>query len=167
VPVVVLPGNHDPLTPGSVYRRIERPPNVYVLGLDGPELWLDASWTIAGRAHLDYGDFQPLGTPDDNADAASREHRIVLAHGHYDLAGEASARHRPGWLITDGDLDRLAARYVGLGHWDRAFEVRPAGPPTYYSGSPWLAGSVNVVDLASDGRVAVERTALREVTRTR
>ena len=34
-PVVILPGNHDPLTPDSVYRRsgITALPNVHVIGL--------------------------------------------------------------------------------------------------------------------------------------
>jgi hypothetical protein len=141
---------------------------VFVLGLDGPELSLAGTCVITGRAHLDYGDFPPLDLPDqDGAGAAVPTTRVVLAHGHYDLAGEAAARHRPGWLITGDDLDRLAASYVGLGHWDRAFEVRSAGPPTYYSGSPWLAESVNVVDVGPGGAAEVRRAAVREPVRTR
>jgi DNA repair exonuclease SbcCD nuclease subunit len=169
VPLVVLPGNHDPLTAGSIYRRVESPPNLFVLGLHGPEVVLAGTWTVTGRAHLDYGDFAPLDIPDPAADpaVASPLSRVVLAHGHYDLAGEAAARHRPGWLITGHELDRLAATYVGLGHWDRAFEVRPSGPPTYYSGSPWLAGSVNVVDLRPDGEAAVHRAPIRDGIRSR
>jgi DNA repair exonuclease SbcCD nuclease subunit len=174
MPIVVLPGNHDPLTAESVYRRVERPPNVFVLGLDGGMLQIGDGWSITGRAHLDYGDFPPLdvldagwpATKDDNAPAQPSV-RVVLAHGHYDLAGEAGARHRPGWLITDRDLDRLTATYVGLGHWDRAFEVRPSGPPTYYSGSPWLAASVNVVDLRLGGGAAVHRAPIGEGIRAR
>src|SRR5215510_2305669 len=57
-PVVILPGNHDPLTPDSVYRRggMGEIPNVTILGLtveqavvfDGFEL------EIWGHAHFDY-----------------------------------------------------------------------------------------------------------------
>jgi DNA repair exonuclease SbcCD nuclease subunit len=174
IPIVVLPGNHDPLTAESVYRRVERPPNVFVLGLNGRSLGIAGVWSITGRAHLDYGDFSPLDDGDADLAAASdaRESpqpsgRVVLGHGHYDIAGESEARHRPGWLITDQDLDRLTATYVGLGHWDRAYEVRPSSPPTYYSGSPWLAGSVNVVDLDTLGRVAVHRAPIGEGIRGR
>jgi DNA repair exonuclease SbcCD nuclease subunit len=164
IPVVVLPGNHDPLTPGSVYHRIERPANVFVLGLDGHELLIGGEWSLTGRAHLDYGDFPPLdrGAPGESGVPMSPD-RVVLAHGHYDLAGEAKARHRPGWLITDDDLDTLDAAYVGLGHWDRAFEVRASGPPTYYSGSPWLVATVNVVDLEPGKPAVVSRVPLRHV----
>jgi DNA repair exonuclease SbcCD nuclease subunit len=158
VPIVVLPGNHDPLTPNSVYRRVDRPANLFVLGLDGPSLSWDGRLEISGRAHLDYGDFPPL--PEDVPPAQTAPvAQVVVAHGHYDLAGDASARHRPGWLITAEDLDRLAVDYVALGHWDRAYEVRPAGPATYYSGSPWLTEAVNVVDLRP-GTMDVRRTEL-------
>ena len=158
VPVIVLPGNHDPLTPDAVYRRVDRPANLFVLGLDGEATDI-AGWSVAGRAHADYGDFPPLH-PGGGPAPASR--RIVIAHGHYDLAGEAGARHRPGWLITVDDLDALDAAYVGLGHWDRAYEVRASGPPTYYSGSPWLTGTVNVVDFEPEAPVLVSRVSLQE-----
>jgi DNA repair exonuclease SbcCD nuclease subunit len=159
LPVVVLPGNHDPLTPDAVYRRVDRPSNLFVLGLDGEAAVIAEGWSVVGRAHVDYGDFPPLHPADEAGPDGSG--RVVLAHGHYDLAGDAGARHRPGWLITPEDLDALAAEYVGLGHWDRAYEVRASGPPTYYSGSPWLTGSVNVVELAAGGPAVVTRVALR------
>jgi len=157
--VVVLPGNHDPLTSGSIYRRLLRPANLFVLGLDGSSFAVDATWTVTGRAHLDYANFAPLDlAPDD----APEGERIVLAHGHFDLADDARASHRPGWLITAADLDRTAARYIGLGHWDRAYVVRPAAPPTYYSGSPWFAQTVNLVTALAGEDVRVERAPIRE-----
>ncbi|MSP56683.1 MAG: hypothetical protein EXR69_13945 [Myxococcales bacterium] len=162
VPVVILPGNHDPLTSGSIYRHLDELPNLFVLGLHGTSLAAGDRWVVTGRAHLDYGSFPPLDLGDaaDSDAAGAADERIVLAHGHFDLRGEAGAVHRPGWLITPEDLDRTAAGYVGLGHWDRAFEVRSSGPPTYYSGSPWHAGTVNVVDLEPRQAARVERVAL-------
>src|SRR5215210_6078594 len=58
-PVVMLPGNHDPLTPDSPYRRgVAEPDNVYVLGLSVGEQALFADWDLEiwGRAHQDYLD---------------------------------------------------------------------------------------------------------------
>ena len=161
IPVVVLPGNHDPLTTGSIYRKLEAPPDLFVLGLHGPAFEREG-WSVTGRAHMDYGSFPPLDL-EDQADQTDRaDGRIVLAHGHFDLRDEARNTYRPGWLITTEDLDRTAAGYVGLGHWDRAFVVRPSGPPTWYSGSPWHAGTVNVVDLESGRDARIERAPLRD-----
>ena len=36
-PMYFLPGNHDPLVPGSVYLRMRRTPNLHVLGLTHDE----------------------------------------------------------------------------------------------------------------------------------
>lgn len=166
IPVVVLPGNHDPLTAGSVYRHLASQPGLFVLGLHGAALPVGEAWTITGRAHMDYGNFAPLEPAGDTDAAGENRERIVLAHGHFDLAGDARAVHRPGWLFTDEDLDRTAAGYIGLGHWDRAYVVRPAGPPAYYSGSPWYAGSVNVVDLEPGRPARVARVPLRDTGRS-
>jgi hypothetical protein len=116
---------------------------------------------------MDYGNFPPLELAGDSDAAAERCERIVLAHGHFDLTGDARAVHRPGWLFTNEDLDRTAAGYIGLGHWDRAYVVRPAGPPAYYSGSPWHADSVNVVDLEPGRAARVARAPLRDAGRNR
>jgi DNA repair exonuclease SbcCD nuclease subunit len=163
IPVVVLPGNHDPLTPGSIYRNLEAFPGLFVLGLHGPA-YDRQGWSVTGRAHVDYGNFPPLDLERHEGPA---DGRIVLAHGHFDLRDEAGAIHRPGWLITTDDLDRTAAGYVGLGHWDRAFVVRPSGPPTWYSGSPWHAGTVNVVDLEPGQEARIERAPLLDGDRSR
>src|SRR5438093_1006968 len=65
-PVVILPGNHDPLTPDSVYRRggLAEPVNVTVLGLpDDAVVFPALDLEIWGHAHRDYNDMAPLRDP--------------------------------------------------------------------------------------------------------
>ena len=62
VPVVVLPGNHDCLVPGTIWGRVELPANVHVLtDADGEQVDLDElDLRIWGRPHPDYLDMRPL-----------------------------------------------------------------------------------------------------------
>ncbi len=153
--VVVLPGNHDPLLPDSAYRRMPLPANVRVIGLGGEALRFDAlELEVRGRPHLDYADMRPL--PDEPG--ASRGMRsIVLAHGHY-VQGPNDL-HR-AWLIHDADIAVLAADYLALGHWDRRERVGRNGYAAYYSGSPNLARSINIVRLRPGERAAVAARSL-------
>ena len=50
--------------------------------------------------------------------------------------------------------------YVALGHWNRAVRVGNGAVPAYYSGSPDLARTVNVVRLKATGSV---RTRHRKI----
>ena len=81
---------------------------------------------------------------------------VVVAHGHW-YKGPSDA-HR-GWLIRDEDITATRADYVALGHWDLP---QPAGDgtiPAYYSGSPELARTINIVSLSDTG-TTVERRPL-------
>jgi DNA repair exonuclease SbcCD nuclease subunit len=155
-PVVILPGNHDPITPNSVYRRggVSDPPNVHVLGVthgdrvDFEELEL----TIWGRPHTDYGNMAPL----DNAPLRRYRRQVAMAHGHWHQG--ADDEHR-SWLIRDGEIAALDADYLALGHWDRPAQAGDGAVPAYYSGSPHLAGTINLVRL-SDAAVEVKRAPL-------
>jgi hypothetical protein len=53
-----------------------------------------------------------------------------------------------------------AADYLALGHWDRPMQVGNGAVPAYYSGSPALAGTVNLVHLTASGEVVVTRERL-------
>lgn len=156
MPVVILPGNHDPAIAESVFhRRIAAPENVRVLGVTDdavvafPELALE----IWGNAHRDYGDSAPLAQP------RPRAHfwQIAVAHGHYVPAADRSTKLRPGWLIGDDEIVATGADYVALGHWNRFVRVGGEGIEAYYSGSPDYARTVNLVTLSLDGTVEVER----------
>jgi DNA repair exonuclease SbcCD nuclease subunit len=160
LPVVLLPGNHDPAIPEAIYRRgmLASVGNLHVLGVthdeavDFPDLGLE----VWGRAHRDYGDMVPFGT----VRPRRTRWQVALAHGHYDPAADRSVRPRASWLINDEELAATGADYVALGHWNRAVKVGNGGVAAYYSGSPEYAGTINVVRLTSGGEVVVTQLAL-------
>jgi DNA repair exonuclease SbcCD nuclease subunit len=153
--VVFLPGNHDPLTPDSVYLRggFVRLPNVAVLGVSVgdavhlPELGLE----IWGRPHTDYDDMSPLRDPLPR----STRWQVAVAHGHFAPDPIEPGRFYGSWLIREADLAATGADYVALGHWNRPARVGNGRVPAYYSGSPDFARCVNVIRLRADGQVEV------------
>jgi DNA repair exonuclease SbcCD nuclease subunit len=157
--VVILPGNHDPLTPDSVYRRsgIADLAHVRVLGLTHEDSvhFHGCDLEIWGHAHHSYDNMVPLRTPR----ARSTRWQIALAHGHYEPDG--SVPLRPSWLISDGEIDATGADYLALGHWNRPVQVGTGSVPAYYSGSPDLARTVNLIRLTGNGTVTVTREPLR------
>lgn len=154
--VVILPGNHDPLTPGNVYERgaIGALPNVHVLGETsdsfGSVVFAELDLEIWGRAHLDYVDMAPLDAPR----ARKARWQIAMAHGHVDPSPPDSP-YRPSWLISPHQIEATQAHYVALGHWNRRVCVSAGNVIAYYSGSPDYAGTVNIVRFGSDGHVHV------------
>jgi len=161
IPIVILPGNHDPLTPDSVYRspELSATSNVCVLGLTVEEavVFPGLGLEVWGRAHLDYSDMAPLLKPP----FRSTRWQLVAAHGHYVEGPAEPGRLLGSWLIRREDLIATGADYVALGHWNRAARVGDQQIHAYYSGSPEHAGTVNVVRLRLDGAVEVRQAPLR------
>lgn len=159
-PIVILPGNHDPLTPDSVYRRagLADISNVNILGLNVADFvrFEEFELEIWGRAHLDYTDMAPLANP---RPRSARWH-LAAAHGHYVDAARDPNRLIGSWLIHREELIATDADYVALGHWNQATRVGNGQVPAYYSGSPEYVGTVNVVRLQFDGRIDVAQTPL-------
>ena len=155
--VVILPGNHDPLLPNCLFRKsgIADLPNVSVLGLSEPEaVRFDAlDLEIWGHAHHDYNDMTPLRSPRPR----TTRWQVALAHGHYAAPKEWAEHAHRSWLISDEHLASTEAHYIALGHWDRAVEVGDGTVPAYYSGSPELARTVNVVTLSPRSGVVIRR----------
>jgi DNA repair exonuclease SbcCD nuclease subunit len=158
-PVVFLPGNHDPLTPDSVYRRygLRDLPHVCIIGLTHAQAveFAEHELEIWGHAHLDYDNMVPLRSPR----TRSTRWQIALAHGHYEADGVPPLR--PSWLISDAEIEATGADYLALGHWNRPAQVGNGRVPAYYSGSPDLAGTVNVVRLSAAEGVVVTREKLQ------
>ncbi|MBV9553916.1 MAG: metallophosphoesterase [Alphaproteobacteria bacterium] len=159
-PVVLLPGNHDPLTADSVYARggYGAIPGLHVLGLgdDGAVRFERHGLEIWGNPHRDYRDMAPLQNPRPR----TTRWQICIGHGHYEPPETWHDPLRPSWLISDAAIAATGADYVALGHWDRPAQVGDGRIPAFYSGSPDWAKSVNLVRLHSGGEVAVTRAGL-------
>lgn len=158
VPVVVLPGNHDHVGPGSVYTRLDfdalapnlrlmREPGGETVSLDalGVELW--------GRGHTEQEpDFSPFA---DGPPRGEAPWQIAVGHGHY-IHPAAALQH--SFHIREQHLEALDRDYVALGHWERLTRVAAGGGVAAYSGAPAGLGSaagghVLIVDLQPDGDV--------------
>ena len=158
IPVVLLPGNHDPAVADAVYGRLRTVDNLHVLGVTHDEavVFAELGLEIWGRAHRDYGDMQPFET----VRPRRTRWQIAMAHGHYEPAPNRSGFPRPSWLIGDDEIAATGADYVALGHWNRAARVGNGKVAAYYSGSPEYAGTVNVVRLTRGGEVVIAQAAL-------
>jgi DNA repair exonuclease SbcCD nuclease subunit len=159
VPVVMLPGNHDPALPDSVFVRggIARIPNVHVLGVTHNEAvtFPAHDLEIWGHPHRDYFDMAPLCGPRPR----STRWQVAMAHGHYEPPETRANPLRPSWIFSDEEIAATGADYLALGHWDRPMRVGNGVVPAFYSGSPELARTVNLVRLTAGG-VGVTREAL-------
>src|SRR5215472_9925901 len=83
LPVVLLPGNHDPVVPDAVYHNgaLAAVKNLHVLGVTHEEavVFADLGLEIWGRPHRDYGDMIPF----ERLRRRSTRWQIAVAHGHY------------------------------------------------------------------------------------
>ena len=167
VPVVLVPGNHDHVGPGSIYDRFDieseapnlrlmRSPGGETVALEGldVELW--------GRSHTEQvADFSPLGDAPAPGKAAWQ---IAVAHGHF-IHPRAAMQH--SFHIREEHLRALDRDYVALGHWEQLTRVAGGHVTAAYSGAPLgLAGGrsgghVLIVDLGSDGSVRLTAESLR------
>jgi DNA repair exonuclease SbcCD nuclease subunit len=160
LPVVILPGNHDPAIATAIYRggALKAVKNLHVIGITHDEAiaFPDFALEVWGRAHRDYDDMIPF----EMVRARQTRWLIAMAHGHYEPKPDRSIGPRPSWLIGDDDIAATGADYVALGHWNRAVRVGNGVVPAYYSGSPEYAGTINVVRLSEAGGVTVTRAPL-------
>ena len=158
-PVVMLPGNHDPLTDDSVWYRggFVGIANVRVLGAGSDSATFEElDLAVWGRAHVDYDDMTPLADPSPRL--AGRH--IAVAHGHFVETRPAPGRPGPAWLITADDIEATGADYVALGHWNVRTKVGTGTVPAFYSGSPDYARSANLVVCGNNGvRVSALKVA--------
>jgi len=166
-PVIICPGNHDHVGPGSVYDRFDltsvarnltimRAPAGEYVYLDhlGVELW--------GRSHTEREpDFAPFRDAPGRREA---EWHIGVGHGHYLHPGSGT---HPSYHIYEEHLELLDHDYIALGHWEQQTRVTAGGMVAAYSGAPQgLAGTtggrVLLVHLEEDGSVRLVSKPLDE-----
>lgn len=163
LPIVMLPGNHDPALSEAIYRGgpLAELKNLHIIGVTEDEsVVFDAlSLEIWGRAHRDYDDMIPFDL-NRRPPARRTRWRIAVAHGHYEPNPDRTVGPRPAWLIGDAEIAATGADYVALGHWNRAARVGNGAVPAYYSGSPEYAGTVNLVRMSEANGIAIKRVPL-------
>ena len=157
---ILLPGNHDPALSDCLFQRagLLDVPHVHVLGVTHPQaiVFAEHDLEVRGRAHRSFDDMPPFDQPCPR----STRWQVVMAHGHYVAPNEWQAHAHRAWRISDQDLARTQADYVALGHWDRPTPVGDGSVPAYYSGSPDLAGTANVIRISASHGIIVSREAL-------
>ena len=137
-PVVLLPGNHDPLNPRSVYYRDHPfrtglPGYVHVVDRPGWQLPLGqeaaifASPCTSHAGQTDLVESLPARAPDD------QRIRIGLVHGQtFDIEG-----HQTNFPIARGSASARGFDYLAIGDTHAFREVEPDAPaPTVYPGAP-------------------------------
>ena len=108
LPVVILPGNHDPALADSVFVRGELNdlPNVSVLGVTHDEAVPFAAFDLEiwGHAHRDYFSMAPLRGPRQR----STRWQVAMAHGHYEPPATRANPLRPSWVLVTKRSPRRA-----------------------------------------------------------
>jgi DNA repair exonuclease SbcCD nuclease subunit len=159
VPVVVLPGNHDCLVPGSVYEEVwfQHSENIHLFTspqgetLNLPEVEVSMWGKCINSYDYDVLPFEGMPRPEKDG----RWH-IAVGHGYY-VDGEAAAF--PSYHIRPEEVVDSGWDYIALGHLPM-FRSVCLEPVIYYCGSPVMSASVALVDLDEETGVQVTRYML-------
>lgn len=134
VPVVIAPGNHDPLTEDSPYRREGWPENVHILGAQPQAVVFPALgvrvWGTAFSGAVQRERLLPC------VPAKLRGEGLVqIGVQHGDLvSGSQPSLYAP---LNAQDIANSGLDYLALGHVHKRSEVLRAGATAYaYAGSP-------------------------------
>ena len=137
-PVVLLPGNHDPLTSNSIYHQTHPfrrglPDYVHVVDEPGWELPLgDNAVVVASPCTSAAGDTKLVESLP-KREAGDERIRIGLIHGQtFDIDG-----HQTNFPIPRGSAAERGLDYLAIGDTHAFREVEPnAQAPTVYPGAP-------------------------------
>jgi len=159
ISVVILPGNHDYLVPGSVLDRTEywsRYANVKILREPGGEILNlpEVGVSLWGKSHDETEEgFRPMAgipRPEEN-----HGWHIAVAHGYY---VDTHPPLFPSYHISEEEIVTSGCDYIALGHVPVFRCVCEDPVKAYYSGSPsFVSGTVAIVDLTEEKGVEVTR----------
>lgn len=136
--ILLVPGNHDPMDEGRLYRREDLEssvPNLKMISRHAGQTIVveELDLVVWGRAFLDSDwTFKPLeGIPE----RLDERWHIVLAHGHVVTHEGDAHRSLP---IRQDELTSAGSHwdYVALGHWEPHADVSVEGLAAVYSGAP-------------------------------
>lgn len=135
IPVFILPGNHDPLTPDSIYnRRVFSeglPPNIHVMRTREAVTVLPGVELLPAPCLSKYAEEDPTAGM---VGVVEGKIRIGLAHGSLRIEG----KYQPNDFPIDLDAaERLGLDYLALGHWHSFYQH---GDRTVYPGTPEPTG---------------------------
>ena len=138
VAVHMIPGNHDPCGPGSVYERADfkaRPSNLHLHEQPRAVPLPEAGATLFPcPCSARYGDDPMAWIPSRGSDDGWR---IALAHGSLPVA---SGPGEPNYPIAGDAPRRFDLDYVALGDW----HTPTPDPTTYFTGRMYYAGAPEV-----------------------
>lgn len=155
MPVVVLPGNHDCLVPGSVLDRAEFQDgggNIQLITAPGGEtIELPAlGLSVWGKCIDSHDDVRPLGGMPRLE--GTGQWNIAVAHGYYVSTNPPLF---PSYHITGDEIVTPGWDYIALGHIPvfRCISREPV--VACYCGSPLVSGTVAMVELDDEAGVQV------------
>ena len=138
-PVVLLPGNHDPLNPRSVYHRDHPfraglPGYVHVVDRPGWQLPLGEDAAVFASPCTSHAGQTELAEALPARAADDQRIRIGLLHGQtFDIEG-----HQTNFPIARGSAAARGFDYLAIGDTHAFREVEPDAPGAH--GVPWRSG---------------------------
>lgn len=120
VPVVIIPGNHDPYLKNSWYRNWDWPENVIILSPDYPEIILEDLFVkVYGMGFSSFKEDKPdlsvVSPP------LKDYFNIMMIHGTLDMEFTNQA-YKP---VTTRELEGLGYDYYAMGHFHRLRDDYP------------------------------------------
>lgn len=166
VPVFLLPGNHDPHDPASIYRRppwTQRAPT-QVTVIDAPTVYTVPGCSGVELVGVPWDSKTMLTDPvaaacAESGSASATALRVIVGHGMVDRL--ASGQDEPSLIRSDAMIAAIQARaadYVALGDRHSATPIDGSDGRCWYSGTPVATdygesdpNQVLVVGLDADG----------------
>ena len=137
-PVLLLPGNHDPLMPRSVYDpghpfRAGLPDYVHVVDEEGFEFPIGDNAVVIGSPCRSHAGQSDLAASIPNREPGDQRIRIGLIHGQtFDIEG-----HQTNFPIGRGVAHQCGLDYLAIGDTHAFRDVEPDAPaPTIYPSAP-------------------------------